>query len=337
MKDLKQFNTELKQKNLAGYWETAEAETYRQPASSFKPCLWKSKDIHDAITQAGEVVGLEMVSRRVIRLCSPDKGTTAHTFQFNIQMLQPGEHAVAHRHTQAGVRFVVKGKGALCIVEGEAFDMEEGDFLTNPNWTWHEHINNSDQPVLWIDALDSPLMRFLEVGFHEPHEIGKQAVCKSEGTTLAESSSIRPTWIKTNSIHPPGYRYRWAETEAALKTLAEKPGDPYDGILLEYVNPLNGGPTLPTMSCGIQLLRPGERTGSHRHTSSAVYHVFRGAGSTVIDNVRYEWESGDSFTVPLWQFHHHENRQSQPAILFVLSNSPALKALGYYREEGAPE
>ena len=53
MKDLKQFNTELKQKNLAGYWETAEAETYRQPASSFKPCLWKSKDIHDAITQAG--------------------------------------------------------------------------------------------------------------------------------------------------------------------------------------------------------------------------------------------------------------------------------------------
>ena len=50
MKDLKQFNTELKQKNLAGYWETAEAETYRQPASSFRPCLWKSKDIHDAIT-----------------------------------------------------------------------------------------------------------------------------------------------------------------------------------------------------------------------------------------------------------------------------------------------
>ena len=224
MKDLKQFNTELKQKNLAGYWETAEAETYRQPASSFKPCLWKSKDIHDAITQAGEVVGLEMVSRRVIRLCSPDKGTTAHTFQFNIQMLQPGEHAVAHRHTQAGVRFVVKGKGALCVVEGEAFDMAEGDFLTNPNWTWHEHINNSDQPVLWIDALDSPLMRFLEVGFHEPHETGKQAIAKSAGTTIAELSSIRPTWIKSDSVHPPGYRYRWADTEAALKVFGGKAG-----------------------------------------------------------------------------------------------------------------
>ena len=101
-------------------------------------------------------LGWKGFPRRVIRLCSPSKGTTAHTFQFNIQMLQPGEHAVAHRHTQAGVRFVIKGKGASCVVEGESFAMEEGDFLTNPNWTWHEHVNNSDQPVLWIDALDSP-------------------------------------------------------------------------------------------------------------------------------------------------------------------------------------
>ena len=137
--------------------------------------------------------------------------------------------------------------------------MEEGDFPTNPNWTWHEHINNSDQPVLWIDALDSPLMRFLEVGFHEPHETGKQAIAKSAGTTIAELSSIRPTWIKSDSVHPPGYRYRWADTEAALKVLGEKPGDPYDGVFLEYVNPLNGSPTLPTMSCGSSCCARSER------------------------------------------------------------------------------
>ena len=40
---------------------------------------------------------------------------------------------------------------------------------------------------------------------------------------------------------------------------------------------------------------------------------------------------------PSGNFTHHENRHAQPAILFVLSNSPTLKALGYYREEGAPE
>jgi 1-hydroxy-2-naphthoate dioxygenase len=335
MKDLKEFTLDLKKKNLAGYWETSEGEVYREPASTFEPCLWKWKDVHAAIIQAGEVVGLERVSRRVIRLCSPAKGTTAHTFQFNIQMLQPGEHAVAHRHTQTGVRFVTRGKGARCVVEGESFDMEEGDFLTNPGWTWHEHVNHSAEPVLWIDALDSPLMRFLEVGFHEPHPDTKQTISKAEGTTLAECGLTRPNWIQAASSQPPGYRYRWTDTERVLKALGEKPGNAHDGILLEYVNPLTGGPTLPTMSCGIQMLRPSEKTQSHRHTSSAIYHVFRGKGATVIDHVRCEWEAGDSFSVPLWRFHHHENLSTEPAILFVLNNQPALNALGYYREEKA--
>ena len=335
MKDLKEFSSELKTKNLAGYWDTSEGEVYREPGSSFEPCLWKWEDVQNAIVQAGQVVGLERVSRRVIRLCSPSKGTTAHTFQFNIQMLQPGEHAVAHRHTQAGVRFVIKGKGASCVVEGESFAMEEGDFLTNPNWTWHEHVNNSDQPVLWIDALDSPLMRFLEVGFHEPHQGAKQSVSKAEGTTVAESSLVRPSWVRPVSNQPPGYRYSWKETEKTLKQLGEKPGDPYEGILLEYVNPLTGGPTLPTLSCGIQMLRPNEKTRAHRHTSSTVYHVFRGKGATVIDNIRYEWECGDSLSVPLWRFHHHENLSTEPAILFAMSNKPGLSVLGYYREEVA--
>jgi gentisate 1,2-dioxygenase len=62
MKDLKEFSSELKKKNLAGYWETSEGEVYREPVSSFEPCLWKWKDVQNAIVQAGEVVGLETVS-----------------------------------------------------------------------------------------------------------------------------------------------------------------------------------------------------------------------------------------------------------------------------------
>ena len=77
----------------------------------------------------------------------------------------------------------LKAKALSVSSKASRFDMEEGDFLTNPNWTWHEHVNNSNQSVLWIDALDSPLMRFLEVGFHEPHENGKQVISKSGGTT----------------------------------------------------------------------------------------------------------------------------------------------------------
>lgn len=335
MKDLKQFNAELKAKNLAGYWEISESETFREPHASFAPCLWRWQDVHDAVAEAGNIIGLEQVPRRVIRLCSPDKGTTAQTFQFNIQLLQPGEHAVAHRHTQAGVRFVIRGKNTHCVVEGEALTMEEGDFLTNPNWTWHEHMNHSDQPVAWIDALDSPLVRFLEIGFHEPHKDGRQIVSKPAGAALAQFGAMRPSWVEPIGNQPPAFRYSWQDTERVLETVAENPGDPYDGIVLEYSNPLTGGPTLPTFSCGIQMLRPGEKTRSHRHTSSAIYHVFRGSGATVIDDVRYDWQAGDTLSLPQWRFHRHENSADQPAILFVMNNKPLLGALGYFREEPA--
>ena len=61
-------------------------------------------------------------------------------------------------------------------------------------------------------------------------------------------------------------------------TLAKTPAkrDRYDGYLLEYRNPVNGGPTMTTIQCAVQLLPAKEETQSHRHTSTVMYHVFRG-------------------------------------------------------------
>jgi gentisate 1,2-dioxygenase len=127
------------------------------------------------------------------------------------------------------------------------------------------------------------------------------------------------------------------KTRSARKgrTLGEKVGDPFDGLLLRYVNFLTGGPTLPTLSCEIQMLRPKEETKLHRHTSSAIYHVFEGVGFTVIDDVRLEWEKGDTFTVPLWRRHFHGNSSHEKNILFVMNDRPVMEALGFYCEESA--
>ncbi len=117
--------------------------------------------------------------------------------------------------------------------------------------------------------------------------------------------------------------------------LGEKIGDAFDGLLLRYVNPLTGGPTLPTLSCEIQMLRPGEETRPHRHTSTAITHVFEGRGCTEIGDIRLDWERGDTFTVPLWRWHHHGNKSRGNAVLFVMNDRPILEALGFYREESA--
>ncbi len=115
--------------------------------------------------------------------------------------------------------------------------------------------------------------------------------------------------------------------------MAEVPGDPYDGLLMHYVDPLTGGSTLPTMSCELQMLRPGEKARSHRHTYTVVYHAFRGSGTTWIGNQRFDWEQGDSFVVPLWNWHAHENKSREAAILFSINDRPAIEALGFFREE----
>ncbi|HZH85630.1 MAG TPA: cupin domain-containing protein, partial [Phototrophicaceae bacterium] len=99
-----------------------------------------------------------------------------------------------------------------------------------------------------------------------------------------------------------------------------------------------GGPTMTTIGCAVQLLPPGDRTETHRHTSTVIYHAFRGSGTTQIGDRCFEWEQGDSFVVPLWYRHSHLNRSaSDEAILFSMSDGPVLKALDLYREEGASD
>jgi gentisate 1,2-dioxygenase len=334
MADLKQFEDELKSKSLKGYWENVQGDVYREPAASYEPCLWKWRDVGPAMEKAGEMVGLETSFRRVIQFWNPAlKNGTSHTLVLNLQMLKPGEEALCHRHMAGAIRFITKGRGVHLVVEGESFEIAEGDFVTTPSWTWHDHRNDSDQTMMWLDGLDSPLVRLLQVDFHEPYKNKKQILSRPEGSSRNELGALRPAWVRQHSIQPPAYCYKWEDTERTLKSVGERPGDPFDAILLEYVNPLTGGPTLPTMSCQIQMLRPAEKTQAHRQTSCKIYHVYRGKGATIIDGERYEWESGDSFVIPQWRFHRHENPGNDNAILFLMTDRPAMEALGFYRRE----
>jgi gentisate 1,2-dioxygenase len=82
------------------------------------------------------------------------------------------------------------------------------------------------------------------------------------------------------------------------------------------------------------MLRPGEKQRAHRHTSTSIYHAFRGSGTTTINGQPFRWEKGDTFIVPLWSWHEHAALSSQEeAILFSLHDEPILKAFGLYRVE----
>jgi 1-hydroxy-2-naphthoate dioxygenase len=326
--DMNALNQWLAERSLGGHWDA------HHPLPTPKPHLWKWADIWEGLQAAGELVPMDATARRTIQLKNPalDRGMT-NTIHISIQLVKPGEIAKAHRHTAAAIRYVLKGspKG-FTIVEGERFAMEEGDLITTPNWTWHDHYNGSSEPIVWLDGLDVRLVSSMGAMLQENYQTDQQPIEKPDGYSANTLGRARPAWIKSPHLTPP-FRYRWKETHAALQALKESAGDPCDGILLEYTNPFSGGPTLPTFSCEIQLLRSKEKTRSHRHTSTTIYHAFRGEGSTVVGGQQLKWTQGDIFLVPPWFWHSHENRQSEDAILFSTTDRPAAVALGLYREE----
>ena len=143
---LRAFEEELESKNFKGYWQNIQGDVHREPVPSFEPCHWKGKDLFAAMEKAGDVVGLDVSFRRVIQMWNPSlKNGTSRTLVLNLQLLKPGEDALSHRHMAGAIRFILKGQGTRLIVEGESFEIGEGDFVTTPSWTWHDH--GSDQRV----------------------------------------------------------------------------------------------------------------------------------------------------------------------------------------------
>jgi gentisate 1,2-dioxygenase len=327
---LAELDSELEKNHLSGFWKT------RVPShTSEAPYLWKWEGLLDGLMKASETIGIEQAERRAIRLVSPHlpMKSTSHTLQFTFSIVNPGEVARAHRHNMAAIRFVVQGKGAYTAVSGECFPMEEGDLILTPNWTWHDHHNESEEPIIWLDGLDGPLIQSLNVLFFEEYEKKEQPITRETGESTSRMGFARSP--KQDAAHVRGvpYRYSWRDTYNALKTMSEGDRDPYDGTLLRYINPATGGFTYPTMSCEIQLLKANEKSQIHRHTSTALHHVFRGRGRTAVGEGHLDWKKGDSFVIPLWQWHRHENLSDEEAILFSINDRPVMESLQLYREE----
>ncbi|HZA21904.1 MAG TPA: cupin domain-containing protein [Dehalococcoidia bacterium] len=98
------------------------------------------------------------------------RGAATTTLMANLQIINPGEIARTHRHTPSAFRLlIVEGTGAYTTVEGEKTYMDPGDFITTPNWTWHDHGNEGIAPMVWLDGLDVPLVNYLEAGFYNQY------------------------------------------------------------------------------------------------------------------------------------------------------------------------
>jgi gentisate 1,2-dioxygenase len=133
----------------------------------------------------------------------------------------------------------------------------------------------------------------------------------------------------------PMFVYRWEQTEKTLRRVRDHEGSPYEGIVVEYVNPTTGEPVYKTMTFFIQMLRPGEKLLSVRQNSSLICTVFSGRGKSIIGGKTFEWEPFDTFCVPGGEWLEHVNGSaSEDAILLVSSDEPTLRKLGFALKHG---
>lgn len=313
----------------------------REPRSPMQPVHWRGKDLDGLLERLGAEVALESGGhRRTLRLTNPGLpiGTT-HTFWGSIQHILPGEIATAHRHAPHAIRFIMRGAGAVTTVEGERYPMNEGDLVLTPAGLWHDHQHDGDRPMTWLDGLDISLVNALHAMYFEPYPQDQQPVRALHDQSLREFGSgiMRPAHAAPAGAASPLFVYPWERAHAALRAFSGTTPDPVDDYVLEYRNPVTGGPALPTLGLSLQWLRPGMHGKAHRHTGSALYYVVRGEGASTIAGARHEWCAGDFLAIPPWAWHEHENRSARDeAILFVLDDLPAMKALALYREEPHP-
>ncbi len=317
------------------------------------PHIWKYRDIHPCLLEAAELVPMEMSERRSIIMVNPALrpyvATTTNLFAA-YRINTPHEMMPPHRHSPNAIRFGLTGSTNFTGVQGENITFGPGDLVLTPHDTWHNHGNGPDEASVNLSVLDMPLVNALNATYFEfdykEMDNGNLVEKKVQSAKVPDDYSQRhygfgglmPRFINHQrgaGTSSPMFVYRWEQTEKMLRQIRDHEGSPYEGIMVEYVNPATGEPVYKTMTFFIQLLRPGERLLPVRQNSSLICTAFSGRGSSVIGGKAFDWEPFDTFCVPggMW-LEHTNSSASEDAILLVSSDEPTLRKLGFALKHG---
>jgi gentisate 1,2-dioxygenase len=191
--------------------------------------------------------------------------------------------------------------------------------------------------MIWLDGLDIPTVRFYAASFAERLPDGAMAHPETAppGDTLARyGRNLRPFAGSAAARRPPRlplFHYPYAEWRESLAALARAGApDAQLGHALEFVNPADGGPVMPTIAAHVRLLPGGFATAPRRATDATVFVVVEGEGSARIGDQALALGPRDIFVVPSWTTLALQARSD--LVLFGYSDAAAQRALGLWRE-----
>jgi gentisate 1,2-dioxygenase len=331
------FYERISRQHLTPLWRSLAGLVTPEPVSGCQPAAWSFADIRAAMIEAGGLITAKEAERRVLILENPGlRGQSKITTDLyaGVQLVLPGEVAPAHRHTQSALRFVLEGGGAHTAVNGERTPMHYGDFIITPPMAWHDHGNETSEPIFWLDGLDIPIVQFLDASFAEHLDEDAQPISRPVGDSGARyGSNLLPLDQRPSAGASPMFHYPYARTRDALERLARTGAwDPCHGLKMRYSNPVTGGYPMTTIAAFIQLLPGGFQTARYRSTDATIFVSVEGRGRTRIgQDFVVEWQPRDIFVVPSWKPVTHE--ATDEAVLFSFSDRPIQEALHLFRED----
>ena len=327
--------------HLAPLWESLHQLVLPEPASPAQAHRWTYADARDYLMRAGHLISAEQAERRVLILTNPGlPGQSAITpsLYAGLQLILPGEIAPAHRHAQSALRFVLEGDGAFTAVDGEKVPMRPFDLVLTPAWQWHDHGNPTATPMIWLDGLDIPTVRFFDASFAEKLSVRAQAETTPAGDSLTRyGRNMRPIGGSTANRRPvdqPLFHYPYAHWRPTLDAMARSAEiDRHLGHALEFINPADGGPIMATISAHVRLMPAGFVSLSRRSTDGTIFVVVSGSGTVRVDAETLPLNPRDIFVVPSWRSATFS--ADTELVLFGFSDKAAQQKLRLYKEENA--
>ncbi|MGH6719842.1 MAG: cupin domain-containing protein, partial [Alphaproteobacteria bacterium] len=346
-------------RNMAPFWAIDASVAHdedRQVRDTNKAIgfVWNyADDIEPLLYRSAELITTESSERRSLILVNPGlapRRATVSTMYTAYRLNDPNEIMPPHRHSPNAIRFGLTGTQNFTGVEGENIVFGPGDMVLTPHDTWHNHGNKGSEPAINLSVLDLPLVEtlnatYFEHDYHEEEEgerVRRQAQSERFPADYSQRvyghGGLRPRFLshhRGTGAASPMYVYRWSMMRELLESFRDWDGDPYEAILVEYVDPSTGGPVYRTITFFAQMLRPGERTLPLKQNASLLAAPFEGHGHSIIDGKRLAWAPFDTLAVPggVWCEHVNDSDR-EPAILFVASDEPALRALALYQKHG---
>lgn len=331
------FYERIRTHHLAPLWQVLAMLVTPTPRPAAMPVAWSFSSIKPLLIEAAHLISAAEAERRVLILenpALPGQSRITDTLYAGLQLILPGELAPAHRHAQNALRFVMDGDRAFTALNGERAYMHKHDLILTPGWFWHDHGNESDGPMIWLDGLDIPLVQMLDGSFVEHRN--------DRGPWPATRPPGDAQWRWGRNLHPARHAHRsgqpnplfiypfaeWRETLNGLRR-SEAP-HAHDAYLMEFVSPLDRGPAMSTISAFARLVPAGFETKSLRSTDGMIHVVVEGSGTMSVGALRFALKPGEIVVTPSWW--ERSISADEDLVLFSYSDKATQQKLSLWRE-----